>query len=205
MSRYFRWLEQADGFFQERKSVIALFCFLAVAQLIIPLSMVVRYALTLQQGVPVKFRVQAVDPYDVFRGRYVRISVSELDSFALTATANSQIEPVRFEPEKTVYAVIGEGPDGFGYIRHVQLTEPADKDVIYLRLPVSHSHPGRLYFDSPFKRFYLEEFDAPRVEKLLLASDAGDLNYVIIRIRHGYGVLDALFIDDKPLRDVLQP
>jgi uncharacterized membrane-anchored protein len=50
-----------------------LFAVVAVVQLAVPASLIVRHELTLQQGQMFKFKTAPVDPYDAFRGRYVAL------------------------------------------------------------------------------------------------------------------------------------
>ena len=54
------------------KLLIGCFALVAVAQLTVPAWMIVSHERTLLTGKVFKFRTAPVDPYDAFRGRYVR-------------------------------------------------------------------------------------------------------------------------------------
>jgi hypothetical protein len=61
-----------------RPVILLLLGLVFLAQWLVPVSMILGRERVLEKGTEVKFRVVPVDPYDPFRGRYVRINVQPM-------------------------------------------------------------------------------------------------------------------------------
>ena len=57
----------------KRTILLAAFTVLVLAQWAVPSSMILRREASLRQGKEFKLRVRPLDPYDAFRGRFVRL------------------------------------------------------------------------------------------------------------------------------------
>jgi uncharacterized membrane-anchored protein len=158
--------------------------------------MILRREWTLRHGKPYKFRTQPVDPYDAFRGRYVALSL-EPDAVAVATNQT-------FEYGTRLYAALEEGPDGFVRVSAVSSAPPVGKD--YVKAKALWRDKDKLRVQWPFDRFYMEETKAPAAERAYREhSRRGQQNaYVIVRVRHGMGVIENLFVGDKPMTEFLR-
>lgn len=176
---------------------LPLFLVLVVIQLAVPASMIWSREQTLQQGTAFKFRTGALDPYDIFRGRYVVLRFEE--------RAAPWLDEEKPPPGQTaVYALIEEGEDGFARFSGATATRPVEGSYLRLR-QASGLHDGKINLEIPFTRYYLEESVAPEAEALYLRHSRGEERntYVILRVRAGQGVLEELYVAGKPILEAI--
>lgn len=180
------------------KLIIALFALAAAAQIVVPASLVVRHELTLRSGTSWKFKTAPVDPADAFRGRYVALGFQEHQ----VPLADKQ----QFAHGQKVYATLETDPAGFARFKALSSSPPSDKP--YLRVHIAWTSADSAEVELPFDRFYLEEHAAPAAEQAYRQSNRrGQTNsttYALVRIRHGSGVIENVFIDGKPIRDLVR-
>ncbi len=179
--------------------VLVLFVVVALAQLAVPTSQLWRYERTLRTGRAYKFRTRPVDPYDAFRGRYVALAFEEHE-----APWEGDVSAKR---GSTGYAVLGEDADGFAKVLRVVPVPPDSGD--YLRVEKSYSSATNCVgFRFPFERFYMEERKAPEAERVYRESNRlGETKrntYAVVRVRNGVGVIEDLFVGDKPIREAIR-
>ena len=178
------------------KISMAIFALVATIQLAVPASLIVRHELTLRQGTAYKFKTAPVDPYDAFRGRYVALRFEQNHG---TLAPNNKLER-----GQKAYATLTTDKDGFAKFTAVSATPPADKP--YLRAHVSWANGSTVNLELPFDRFYMEEKLAPDAERAYSQNNRrGQTNtttYALVRIRNGTGVIENLFIGDKPIATV---
>ena len=177
------------------KLIIALFALAAAAQIMVPASLIVRHELTLRRGTAWKFKTAPVDPADAFRGRYVALGFEERQA----PLAGKQ----QFARGQKAYATLDTGSGGFARFKALSSSPPSDQP--YLRVHVASTSADSAEVELLFDRFYLEEHTAPAVEQAYRESNRrGQTNatcYALVRIRHGSGVIENVFIDGKPIRD----
>jgi hypothetical protein len=179
---------------------MVLFLLVVLVQVAVPANEIASREMTLRTGTPVKFRTAPVDPADAFRGRYVWLSVAE----------NSAPVPVgtTVRAGDRVYALIETDADGFARFTGLSATRPPSG--LYLATTVTaldmpSAGAPRVRLDLPFDRFYLEESLAPEAERAYQqATAAGQQQaYIVVRLRDGQGVIEDLYIQDKPIRQIL--
>lgn len=173
---------------------VILFALAAAIQLAVPAWMIARQLTTLREGRVFKFRTAPVDPYDAFRGRFVALGFK-------AAEANTD---ENFTRGQTACVVLGEDADGFAKVERVSREGPSGDHV--LRVKTGYSYEHHVHLEFPFARYYLEEKAAPEAERAYRAASRRDHEkaWVTVRVRHGYGALEELFIDGKPIRDFLR-
>lgn len=175
--------------------VMGLFIAVALAQIAVPVSMIVPREAALRTGTQYKFRCVPVDPFDAFRGRYV----------ALRIESNSAPAPTTFrvDPGETVYATIENDAQGFARFSEIHLNRPADGD--YLKLVVDRSRGSEVTFVNPFDRYYMPEDLAPAAERAYRSANSGSSAsaYITVRVRNGLGVIENLYLDDMAVREYL--
>ncbi len=175
------------------KAMLLILVVAAVVQLLVPVSMIQRREKTLREGEVFKFKTQPVDPYDAFRGRYVRLRYQN----------NVQLKPDHdFSRQQKVNAHIEVDEEGFS--RFSDISREVPEDVPYLKTHLRYTPHTNAVVRLPFDRMYLEEFEAPRAEKAYAGARVRSNAYVTVRILDGFGVLEDLYVADVPIREYLK-
>lgn len=179
-----------------RRILTVAFMCVAAAQFAVPLSMIASRETTLREGRAFKFRTAPVDPYDAFRGRYVAVRPE-----AATASTNAG---TGFERGQRIYAVIGEGPDGFAAVERLAATRPERGD--YIRTRVSYVSGPKTHLDMPFDRYYMNEEMAPEAERAYRQHSVrtNRTAYLVVKVLDGACVLESLNIDGRPIEEFLR-
>lgn len=177
----------------------ALFVVVAMVQLAVAGGAIVKSELALRTGEAIRFRIQPVDPVDAFRGRYVAIRF---------AVNNATIaDGVVVRPRKKVFVPIEVDADGFAFLGRADIDPPADGAYLRLRAGVvtpDEEGNQQVWVQMPFRRFYMDEDKAPKAERAVWGGRRGQREAsVSVRIRHGVGVIEELYIDDTPIHQWL--
>lgn len=175
---------------------LMLFFGLALIQLGVAASMIVRREVTLRSGRQFRLRIAPVNTHDAFQGRYLEI---RLEGDTMPYVPGGELEP-----EETVYALIGEDKEGFVHLQGVSRRRPEGDSYFQARLVRSDRDKVRL--DLPFNRYYVaEEFRLPSSgsaakEPVKPVENA----YVTMRVRSGCAVLEELYLEGKPAPEYLR-
>jgi uncharacterized membrane-anchored protein len=181
--------------------LFGLFVAVAVAQLAVPVGQIWKYEDILHTGTIYKFRTAPVDPYDAFRGPYVALNYAD--------TVASLRQGEKLEYRAPVYVGLRKDAAGFAQFGEMSGVPPADGDYLRVEfLGTTGANVSNGQFRLPFDRFFMEETKAPRAEAAYWkhANRRGqtvDATYVIVRVKGGRGVIEDLYIKDKPIRDFL--
>ena len=179
-----------------RTRILALlFLPVALIQLALPAARIRLYEQTLREGKAFKFRTAPVDPYDAFRGRYVALRFETGD------VAWDEKETAGYR--KKIFALVETGPDGFARFTSVSSKRPASGDWLEAKSGYS-AVTSHVRVEVPFDRFYMEEKLAPKAEQVYRdhSANGGERDaYAIVRIRAGLGVIEQVFVGDKPLAE----
>lgn len=186
-----------------RRIAIALLLGGIVLQWTLPVYLIRRGQAALDEGALYRFRTAPVDPVDPFRGRYV-----VLDFVAATLTLPRAAE--RYDDGERGYAPIRVGADGFALL-DPPLPQPPAGD--YLQVRVAWAGEGELRLQLPFDRYYLDEHLAPEAEQRYRDSNRVDAEsaedarpaWVQVRVRDGYALIEELYLDGQPVRELLRP
>lgn len=178
--------------------VLWIFCGVALIQLWVPLSMIARREATLKHGATFKFRTRPVDPYDAFRGRYVRLRYESNN----VATTNA----TRFYRGQKVYVGIDVDEDGWARLTDIGVERPREGAYLKTQVQYHRNNQDCVRVNLPFDRFYMNEDDAPEAERQYRhASQREDRRaYALVRVRSGRAVIEDLYIEDLPIREFLQ-
>lgn len=166
---------------------------LALLQLAVPVSMIQARESVLHKGAVFRIKTLPVDPYDLFRGRYVALNPEN----PLCPHPGGELKTGQW-----AYAHLATAADGFVRCSALSLQPPQDS-TDYLRLRVSSSTQADVSLDWPFDRYYLEEPLAPAAEDAYRQMSAEDKAWIQIRVYKGQGVLAQLYLNEMPLRDYL--
>lgn len=185
------------------KLIFVAFLAVAAAQLAVPVGQIRKYEDILRTGVPYKFRTAPVDPYDAFRGRYVALN------YADTVATPRQNE--KFDYRAAAYIALHQDTAGFAQYGELSGEPPAQGDYLRVEYLYTESEKGnKAHFRLPFDRFFMEETKAPQAEAAYREygnrrnqTETGEPTYVIVRVKGGRGVIEDLYIRNKPIRDFL--
>lgn len=163
-----------------------------VAQWVVPLSMIRGREQVLEKGIEVKFHVQPIDPYDPFRGRYVRIN-------AQPAVDESVEWPDGLKRGQSVFAILNPNAEGFGQAHALVVERP--EDGLYLEGKVLWPRSQNLDFG--LDRYYMNEKMAPATEQLVADRLRDNATvYISTRILEGEPVITGLFVDGIPVEEL---
>ena len=151
-----------------------------ILQLFVPVYMIIKKYDVLNTGEEFRFKVNPVDPYDAFRGRYVQLYYRQ------EIYGNGK------------YCVIKVDADGFAYI--TEITDEKPKNAAYVK------SESRQWFSLPITRYYMDEKFAPKAESLVRQSqwEQEAETYVTVRIKNGELVISGLFIDGVSIEDIIK-
>ena len=173
----------------------ALFVVVALVQLAVAGDAIVKSELALRTGEAFRFRIQPVDPVDAFRGRYVAIR------FAVDRAL--VVEGAAVRPRKYISVPINVDSDGLASLGRANVGPPAEGAYLRLRAGVvtpDEDGNQQVWITMPFRRFYMDEELAPQAERAVWGGRRGQREAsVSVRIRHGVGVIEELYIDDTPI------
>lgn len=178
----------------------ALFLLAALIQLAVPLHMAREAEATLRHGTPVKFRLQLRDPYDPFRGKYVRLRFEWGEPQVAGEVASGA-------PRKLlVCAHVEVDPDGFGAVTAISIEPPAEG--LWFRVSARKVN-GTYWLEPQFDRYFVNEREAAVAEKLYFetvraSADDGEtrsLSYAIVRLRKGSAQLEEVMLKERSLAE----
>ncbi len=180
------------------KNKIIFWLILAAAQLAVPLWMIAAREWTLHRGERLLFKVEPVDPYDAFRGRYVTLGIQE-DRWMHPAASN-------FIQGQTVFVSFTNNADGFAVVKKVDAVPGKSVSV---KAQVGYLVKGSsLSLNYPFNAFYLDEVLAPEAEKAMRRNWDPDQSestkaHIAVRIWRGQSVIENLYLNNLPVVDYL--
>jgi len=192
---------------KKNKLMLTLFCCLCVAQIAVPISMIIHREDILRTGALYRFRTEPVDPSDAFRGRYVALDVQ--------ASRMLIKDKDEFERGEKLYAELTRDENGMAKIKKLTRKPPDSEDYLKVRVMYWFTRPidgdknrrvGMLRLDMPIKRYYMDEYEAPRAERAYNSrSRSGEVNsFVDVRVKRGEAVVEELYIGEKPVYEYLK-
>lgn len=158
---------------------------ISLIQLAFPLFFIAAKEHVIETGKEYLFRIQPVDPYDFFQGRYVNLNVQPL-LFKTDKSAD-------FKRNDIVYAEFVQDTAG---VKITAISHKKTKHSLKLKLVSKPKDP--LYVILPFRRFYLEETKAKNIENKLL-TDWKHPNFVHVKILKGDFVITDISSNGKSL------
>ena len=167
------------------KSVLYIIAILIL--FIVPIYTIIINSDTLKDGTEYLFRVEAFDPYDMFRGNYLNISFEE-------DTVNGNIK----EAEKNYYSgeyyvTIGTKRDGFAYFKEISESKPQNTSNYFKTTGYYTKYNNEYMLDTP-TRYYMNEEKSLTAEKTY--RDNIDSTYVKVRVKNGKMVIVGVYVND---------
>lgn len=174
-----------------KKILLIAFVLVALAQLAIPVKMILDKEDILDNGTLYKFRTAPIDPNDPFRGKYIALTFKEN-----TVEIKDGEEWAMGE---TIYVSLTTDDKGFAKIDFVSKEMPEGQtDCIKAKVRyVAEDSTRSLFIDYPFDRFYMEESKAMEAEITYqqLLADTARVTYALVSIKNGEAVLSDVQID----------
>jgi len=194
-----------------------LFIAFAAIIVLVPVYVAVSSQNVLNNGKLYKFKPMAYDPFDPFRGKYLRVNY-ETDDI-----------PTEFDFKggETVYVSIGVDEEGFAFFEEAFKSPPKNKDYMTSKvenagfnaelerqLEMAFEENGgdmesvdtRNYVDidipDNLNKFFINEDDAKRAEDVL--SEERENIYIGVRVLDGEARLEDIYVFDQPILKYLQ-
>lgn len=173
---------------------VALLTVVGLIQLAVPGWMIFEQEQTLRLGTEYKFQTEPVDPYDIFRGRYVALRFT-------AENVKQKLGDAEIPHGTKVYVAVKNSDAGFAEVDRVSRTPLEGNNVFQATVRYGSS------LDFPFKRYYMEETRAPAAEAAYRRANTRNSKqqtWAVVRLRNGKATLADLFIDGQPIRDYLR-
>ena len=174
---------QSNQLFLYIISIIVLFA--------IPISTIIISSNTLKNGTEFLFKVEAYDPYDMFRGNYLNISFEE-DTATYIPTSNNYGDKIKYE-KKECYVTIKKNKNGFAYFDTASLTKPINTSNYYKTTGYYRNEENLYEIDTP-TRYYMNENKSEKAEQLY--RENLDNIYVKVRVKNGKMVLVGVYVNN---------
>lgn len=180
---------------------ILAFVALAIIQWIIPGRLMWQKDVVLKKGVAYKFKTQPVDPNHPFKGKYIVLNFAE-NSFTDTVQRG-------LEAKDPVFVLLSKDNHGFAFINGLSAVQPQNTDA-YVKATVYYTSVEHdsitVFLEYPFTEFYMQEFKAPRAEAIYFesATDSSKITYARVRILKGDAVIEDVYINDVPIRNLIK-
>ncbi len=201
---------------RKRKSLLWLGVILLI-QLLVLAAVIGQYELIVHQGAEVRLPCTGVDPYDPFRGRYVRTRTA----FRYTLKDAAEREFVQKHAGEMFFVRLVENPETPGIFQGVELAERPGPDGIWMRMKVNlwrsvlwdspellpedgesaevvEEKKAYANLDLPQQRLFLNEHIAFRAEQIL--ARANENAVAVYRVRKCHAVLMDIEVEGRSIR-----
>ncbi|MDR0666428.1 MAG: GDYXXLXY domain-containing protein [Campylobacteraceae bacterium] len=169
----------------------ALILFMAV-QLCIVLWQAIKYGSIIYFGKTLYLAVEPFDPYDAFRGRYIRLNFA--DNYIKAEGIG-----------KEFFVTFTTNDDGISKPHKVFNSKP-DADEAYLKIKSYRSvwYDDGIYISYPFERFYMQEDLAIEVDANRDIFDVDNKPLAVVKVLDGVGVLSDVMINGTSISKYVQ-
>ena len=118
----------------------------------IPIYTIITNGSSLKDGTEYLFKVEAFDPYDMFRGNYLNINFEE-DEVENIAISNENTGVIEY---KTYYVTIEEYQNGFAYFNAISEKKPKNTSNYFKTTGYYSTYAKAYIIDTP-SRYYMNE------------------------------------------------
>lgn len=177
--------------------VLILFILVVMAQIFIPVKMIWDSEETLQSGKVYKFRTMPIDPTDPFRGKYITLNYDINHFYTSDST---------FVVGQEIYVYLKNDEEGFAEVAQVSKV-PVKIDNDFVTARVTYYYDGKVSFQLPFNRFYMEESKAYAAEVAYQKVNRDTLManvYALVYVKNEKAVLKDVYIDNIPIQEYVE-
>ena len=166
-------------------------------QTTVPVAAIYQREMVLRHGEFFYFEAAPVDPYDPFSGKYVALGFK-----------NNQVEvenPDKWKYQQKGFVPVQKDANGVVILGKMAAMKPMAGEFIPVKFTYYQPELKKAVVEFPFDRFYMDEFKAPKAERVYREQTQEKRNvYVAVRIWKGKPVIEDLFVDGKPIREYLK-
>lgn len=152
----------------------------------IPIYTILSNNATLKDGTEYLFKVEAFDPYDMFRGNYLNISFKE------NSVEENSLEQANYEHSE-YYVTIGTDVDGFAYFKSISQEKPKYTSNYFKTTGYYRNYAQEYIIDTP-TRYYMNENKSLSAEQIYRENI--DDTYVKVRVKNGKMVIVGVYVND---------
>ncbi|WP_299259942.1 GDYXXLXY domain-containing protein [uncultured Aquimarina sp.] len=174
-----------------------LFIIVALAQIFVPIQMVMDSESTIISGVAYRFKTRPIDPTDPFRGKYIKLHY-DMDHF--------NTEDSTYVVGEEIYIYLKNDSEGFAEVSQISKTL-LQSETDYVTARVTYYYKGKVNFQLPFNTFYMEETKAYDAELAYAKANRRNLSnnvYALVYIKDDDVVLKDVFINDIPIQEYVE-
>jgi uncharacterized membrane-anchored protein len=176
-----------------KKNKIIIYIVAIFILFIIPIGTVFIKTDALRNGEEFLFKVEAFDPYDMFRGNYLRINFMEQDVVGEY--------PKEGEYGDWLYVSVDKSGDGFAYFSNISLEEPKNTSNYY-KTRGYYSEYRKTYNINTPTRYYMNENQSLDAEEVY--NENTEYTYVKVKVKDGQMVIVGVYVNDV-LIDTIEP
>lgn len=171
------------------KFILPGFVLMVLIQLFVPAKMIFDKENILKNGILYKFKAAPVDPNDPFIGKYVALNFE--------AVNYRYRQDMTWNMDDLAYVTLTTDSLGFAQIGDVYQKPPADEPFITATVQYTQPYENQLVIHYPFDRYYVEESQAPEIEKRYREAfqDSSKVAYALVAVKNGKAVLKELVIE----------
>lgn len=176
---------------------LLVFILVALLQWFVPGLMIFKYESTLLSGKIFRFEIAPVDPYDALRGRYLWLSFKE----------NTLQERADLKVTRGQYIYVMLKTDDHEFARFSDYALEPSRGKNYLKLQVQYNYNGKIGVEIPFRKYFVNETSASKAEIIYnrgARADSKSEAYVLVRVKNGNAVIEELYINGKPLPELIK-
>lgn len=152
----------------------------------IPIYTIATNNTTLKDGTEFLFKVEAFDPYDMFRGNYLNIRFEE---DTVKGNLTNQNEYVTSE----YYVTIETNEDGYAYFKGISESKPKNTTNYFKTTGYYNKYSDEYRIDTP-TRYYMNENKSLVAEQTY--RDNIDSTYVKVRVKNGKMIIVGVYVND---------
>jgi len=178
--------------------IYILFSIMVISQIAVAAQIVYQYETTIASANVYKFKTAPVDPNDPFRGKYIVLNF-EMNAF--------NTEDNDWDYGETAYLYISKNENGYARIDTLSTNLLKNNSNDYVEVTLGSYYNGKIHFDLPFDRYYMEESKAMDAEILYRDSqqrDAAQDVYAVVHIQQGISVLTDVVINGMSIKDAVE-
>ena len=164
---------------------LGLYVFSVIVLFSLPVATIIVNTDALKDGKEYLFRVEAFDPYDMFRGNYLDINFMEQEVEGVYSKQGNYGD--------VFFATIDEREDGFAYFSDISLEEPKDISNYYKTRAFYREYSKTYDLETP-TRYYMNENKSLDAEKIY--EENVDNTYIKVRVKDGKMVIVGVYVDD---------
>jgi uncharacterized membrane-anchored protein len=177
----------------KNKWLMYAFVGMVLIQWFVPIQMIYQKQITVSKGNEFKFKIIPVDPIDPLRGRYLALSFDQ-NAFTLDSMKY-------YDNSVPLFAEINNDNDGFGFVKQLYFENkpPSTTDFIQINdfYTIQNDSTSTIHYTLPFSRFYVNEKEAPRLEKEYLEAlrDSSKVCYAKVFVHNGQAIMKELIVE----------